>query len=166
MKRGDIDFAQYSDGKLIQMVTDILIARDKQGESIGTINFEKYYHVDFTYSQATHELETRGYRRKVMWCKDVMSSNASEHKYQTTEINLAECKRINLRRYQATFSDTLISKIQALLVGISKKDKKSIALEMLIEPEIDRLLTQKENGKLLIKDVHKRVVEAEEYVIE
>lgn len=163
MKRKDLDFSKFKNEDLIRMVTEIKEIEGPNGKKIGTEGFAEYYHVDFNYNQATYELQKRGYKQT--WCKASETNYVPQNNQGFIEINLSENRRMNLKRYQSTFSEVFINKLQSLVKEISQNSKKSVAIEMLLEPEVDRLLCEKERGDLKIKDKKKKVIEAEDYII-
>lgn len=157
-KRCEIDFGKFKDEDLIQMVTEIKNATTNN-KKVGTIGFSDYYHVDFDYNQATYELEQRGYEQG--WVKK--NSNGTFNNILTRTIDLSASKRTTTERYEATFSTELINKLRDLVKDIPKKDKKSIALELMLEPLVDEMIRDKKAGKLMIKDVQKKVIERNEF---
>ncbi len=150
-KRSEIDFSSYSDERLIEMVDEILDARDENGQKIGTAGFQAYYKTDFNYNQATYELGQRGYAKLWVKGKDVPVAER-EMKEDRQVIDLTCFKREDTMRYEATFSREFVNKLNKLPEGIKKNDRRSKAIEAALTPKVDELLRQREKGMLVFRE--------------
>lgn len=150
-RRSEIDFSRYSDKQLIEMVDEILTARDKNGKKIGSEGFQDYYKTDFIYRQATHELEQRGYKKQWVKVKDIPEGER-ETEGERQVIDLTCFKRGDTTRYEATFSKEFVKKLNKISEGIKKNDRRSKAIEAALTPLVDELLRQREKGILVFRE--------------
>ena len=150
-RRSEIDFSRYSDGDLIKMAEEILDARDENGEKIGTKGFQAYYKTDFDYSQATYELEKRGYAKQWVKVRNVPEAER-ETKGEREVIDLTCFMRVDTTRYEATFSKEFVKKLNKIPEGIKKNDRRSKAIEAALTPLIDELLRLRKMGMLVFRE--------------